>query len=302
MTLELISCDAYTLYLRKGDTLRWEHHGIHVHPRPPKGGKLSKSQCRLVDEQVSRHPTVTAHTLRNGLPVPGSIPLGEIHPALTSAEKARYEREKSLKRQGIASSVGSKNPFLVFEAIANFQDQVSGSFIISSSMTNPAYYSIQTDWMRTMLTLSVEDWLTQPSGPSETRHGFVTDGDHTFFRFGTLVATCAFSLDMNKWVPVLYTWVMRQDTLHFRAHFRTLNKCIIEASGPRFDMRMLSGVIILLLVWRTILMLIFFRFSIFHKLSVLHMRKNSQIPFFRHVLDGPHSPLQRRMQSVTNYV
>ena len=63
-----------------------------------------------------------------------------------------------------------------------------------------------------------------------------------FFRFGTLIATCAFSLDMNAWVPVLYTWVLHLDIPHYRAHFRVLNGYILEAAGERFQMEMLSGV------------------------------------------------------------
>lgn len=104
--------------------------------------------------------------------------------------------------------------------------------------------------MRLVLEEAVTDWTTpsfaqDPQSAVVTRHGFVTDGDHSYFRVGTLLATCAFSSRMTSWAPVLYTWVLRLDTEHHRVHFRNLIKAIIVAAGIRFERKMLLNVSLL---------------------------------------------------------
>ena len=90
---------------------------------------------------------------------------------------------------------------------------------------------------------SVEDWIAQDlSGPDAGRHGFVTDGDQSFFRQGTLLTTCAFSTTVNMWLPVLYSWIDGLDTEHHRPHFRSLNDAIIESAGPDFHAKYLTAV------------------------------------------------------------
>ena len=90
---------------------------------------------------------------------------------------------------------------------------------------------------------AVADWIENSTdGPDAGRHGFVTDGNHSFFRDGTLLTTCSFSSVMKAWVPVLYTWVARLDTEHHRPHFRFLNSQIVKAAGAKFENKFLLNV------------------------------------------------------------
>ena len=65
----------------------------------------------------------------------------------------------------------------------------------------------------------------------------MTDGDHKYFRSGTLVGTSVFDLVLKEWVPVLYNWVLHIDTDHYRTHFRNLHACVIELAEDKFDMK-----------------------------------------------------------------
>ncbi len=48
--------------------------------------------------------------------------------------------------------------------------------------------------MKTILCEAIQTWKDNPNdGPSMGRRGFVTDGDHSYFREGVLNITCVFS-------------------------------------------------------------------------------------------------------------
>ncbi|KAK7675993.1 hypothetical protein QCA50_021050 [Cerrena zonata] len=111
-------------------------------------------------------------------------------------------------------------------------------FMVQSSMANLGYSTLQTRWMRDVVTESVLDW-TENSSSGPGRHGFVTDGDHSYFREGTLLTTCAFNSVLMAWAPVLYTWVVHLETEHHRPHFRYLNRKIVEAAGDKFNSKSL---------------------------------------------------------------
>lgn len=236
-----IACDAYTLLYTKGNTIYWHHFGVHKHARPP-GGALSGAQERAVDLQVAMRPDATPHQLRTGTTVPGSVPLANIAPVLANPRRSRSEVDKSNIRNG-HQSLAKIGSFSLFNAVPKFEEKMGVSGIIAgSSLFQPGYLSIQTPWMKQVLGEAVHDWVAPRPGAGETRHGFVTDGDHSYFTTGNLLVTVAFNLTLYAWVPVLYTWVSKLDTQHHRAHFAILNRCIVEAAGSQFERKMLSGV------------------------------------------------------------
>lgn len=242
-----VSCEAFTLHwsesrLEDGQSmLYWEHHGEHEHHRPP-GGFLSKAQENALDEQVLRRPEASAHELRTGSVVPGSIPLGEISPMLSKPSTARYHVRKSQVRVGVQPSTTGKNVATSLQHFGEVNERLNG-FIVDSKLHGPIYIMVQSSDMRDWLKEAVEDWLrADAEGPTAGRHGFVTDGDHSFFRDGTLLTTVAFNLVLKQWVPVLYTWVASLDKAHHRVHFNRLNHGVIEAAGSRFTPALLAGV------------------------------------------------------------
>ena len=221
----------------------WEHGGQHSHPRPG-GGALSLAEEEAVDNQVQRNPHASAHQLRTGTTAPGSIPLPKISQTLAKPSIARYQVAKSLARQGINSS-SVKGGLSLIQSMAEFTKKLdpSTSFIVQSSLTNPGFFSVQTPWMKDIIKESVLDWTDNyDAGPDAGRHGFVTDGNHSYFRDGTLLTTCAFSSILMAWVPILYTWVAHLDIQHHRPHFNFMNRNIIEAAGDNFQSKFLLNV------------------------------------------------------------
>lgn len=83
--------------------------------------------------------------------------------------------------------------------------------------------------MRDILEAAVRDWITD-SKKAEARHGFVTDGNHSFFKDGTLLATCVFNTTILSWVPVLLTWIHKQDQAHHLDHFLRLFNQVFEVT------------------------------------------------------------------------
>lgn len=238
------TCDARTFHYtleRDGQTvLVWEHFGDHsTHDRPP-GGTLSRAQESQVDVQVMRKQEATPHELRTGDPGPGSVPLPNIDPTLAAPRAARYHLTQSQVRLGINTGGSSKGGLGVMGAIADLNKRLSTPFIIDSSLSGPVYMTFQTPFMDNILQEAVESWLLDlDHGPEASRHGFVVDGDHTFFRQGPLLASCAFSVRTGEWTPILYSWINGQDKAHHRPHFAHIFQSIIKHAGTRFDRKLL---------------------------------------------------------------
>lgn len=237
------TCDARTFQYkinRYGQLiLVWEHYGDHsAHARPP-GGTLSKAQEDQVDIQVMRKHDANAHELRTGDPGPGSIPLPTIAPTLAAPSSARYQVAQSQVRLGINTG-SSKGGLAVMSSFADLVKRLSTPFIIDSSLSGPVYMTFQTPFMDTVLREAVESWILDlAEGPEASRHGFVTDGDHTFFRHGPLLASCAFNSTTREWIPILYSWINGQDKAHHRPHFAHIFQSIIKHAGNRFSRQLL---------------------------------------------------------------
>ncbi|KAJ7191825.1 hypothetical protein B0H12DRAFT_1082759 [Mycena haematopus] len=184
--------------LRHGQSiLVWEHYGDHsTHARPPRG-TLSKAQEDQVDLQVMRRHDANAHELRTGDPGPGSIPLPEISATLTAPSSARYHLSQSQARLGLNTG-SSKGGLAFLHVFGDLNKRLSTPFIIDSSLSGPIYMMFQTPFMDSILREAVETWILDlADGPEASRHGIVIDGDHTFFREGQLLASCAFSAVMD---------------------------------------------------------------------------------------------------------
>ena len=227
--LKSYSCDAYFLYYREIDERDrvlysiWKHFGNHNHKRPP-GGRLSSQQQKAVDAQVLRRHDSTAHVYRTGDTGPGSQPIGEISETLANPRAARYQVAQSRSRLGITVPSSVKGGFSILTSLAGLPEEFKKPFLVGSSVHGPTYLMFQTPFMRSLIEESVESWASDDDG----HHGFVTDGDHSFFRSGVLLATCTFNAIMQSWAPALYTWILRQDIEHHRPHFRHISDIVVE--------------------------------------------------------------------------
>ncbi|EAU85328.2 hypothetical protein CC1G_07598 [Coprinopsis cinerea okayama7 len=206
----------------------WEHIGTHAHRRPPDPRRLTRTEQGKVDEQVARAPKATVHQLRVGESTPGSVPLHSIKPTLAHPKSAHYAVQQSRKRQGLTSLDETiKGTYSLIEAFATLNEKFGEEFLIESSLSSPAYLMYQTKWMRSVLGDAVVGWskgLPELVG----QHGGVTDGNHSYFDNGTLVATAVYDTVIQSWVPILYTWVHKVDTQHHLPHFRKVAHQIVD--------------------------------------------------------------------------
>lgn len=239
-------CEAKTYHFSvwrdRIEYLVWEHEGSHKsHKRPP-AGRLTKSEWDAVGNQAGRHHEATALQLRNGDLGPGSVPLAKIAPNLANARAARYAIQKIRDTQGISSKT-QKSAASVLRGFADLKKDLSTPFLIDSGVDGPIYIVMVTPFMAHITKEAIEDWIRDPDeGPSAGRHGFVTDGDHKFFRQGNLLVTSAWSSVLMSWVPIVYSWVDSLDADHHRPHFRALFQAILEYAGDDFDKKFFANV------------------------------------------------------------
>ncbi|KAJ7767357.1 hypothetical protein B0H14DRAFT_2633085 [Mycena olivaceomarginata] len=177
--LEHQTCNARSYHFKENTT---------PHERPP-GGSLSQSEQAQLDDQVRRRQTATVHQLRTGDTGLGSVPLADISATLANPRSARYHVSQSQARIGIPPTTSSKGGLAFFKSLAAFRTKLSTSFIVDSSLNGPCYISFQTPFMDSLIKEAIEVWIADfAEGPEAGRHGFVTDGDMSFFRHGPLLA------------------------------------------------------------------------------------------------------------------
>lgn len=207
---------------------------------------MTVAEKAQIDAQVVRRPGASAHALRTGDPLPGSVPLPDISPKLADPRAARYQVQQSQERVGIHHTSSSKGGFAGLETLRKLHSEFKSTFVVEMQLLDELSIVLQTPWMLERLHHNVDLWITERDGPLFTslpiQFGAQTDGDNKFFKDGTLILTCVYDTTIEGWVPVLYTWLERQNTSHLRHHFRWLFKCIIEHAKGDFDPRMLFNV------------------------------------------------------------
>jgi hypothetical protein len=181
-----------------------------------------------------------------GNTIPGSVPLAKISPSLANPHAVHYRISKSQSCLGISPAPDLKGGLAFIKAFIAKQSELDTLFLIDSSLYGPTYLTFQTPWMKERLHDAVNSWHNFSMETHLTgRHGYVTDGDHSYFLEGTLNVTCAYDLIMLAWLPVLYTWILRLDTVHHRLHFQTIAKQVTgytEHNNIPFDKKFLLQV------------------------------------------------------------
>lgn len=249
-TLQHQACNVFSYHFnvtQDGEVFHaWDHVGHHEHPRAP-GGRLTEHERMGVLEQVYRNQNASAesaHQLCTGDIGVGSVPLAKIAPKLANPRSSRYHVNEAKAQLGITVSP-SKSSSGALHSWKELQEKLEDPFIIDSSIHGSTIYiTLQTPFMKQMLHESVDMWHddAQEDTLGSSRHGCITDGDHTFFRAANLLATCVFNPDLVAWMPVLYTYMDGLDVNHHRPHFKHLFREICNHAGPRFNREMLIHV------------------------------------------------------------
>jgi hypothetical protein len=181
-----------------------------------------------VDQQVKQNPTSSVHRLRVGGLAQASQPLSNISPALVDPRRARYQVSQSQERLGVKPSRASTGGVALLDTLTFLNSELGEEFFVDSGLHSSGFLQFQTAWMKEMVQEAVSDWEDMDPR-TDGRHGFITDGNHSFFKGdGVLLTTTVFSRVLQKWVPVLYTWVQSIDAQHHRPHFRRISSIVIQ--------------------------------------------------------------------------
>ncbi|KAF6751582.1 hypothetical protein DFP72DRAFT_850700 [Ephemerocybe angulata] len=201
---------------------RWEHEGTHNHPRPP-ATHLSATEAAQLNAQVMRGGVnTTVHALRTGDLNPGSVPLPDIAPMVASPSIARYFVAKSQACTGMTNTAQKASTGgATIKQMIGLNKELGETFLIFSQLHGQGMFMFRTEFMNTVLEATVDEWVAVDMD-IRSRHGFVTDGNHSFFKDGVLLSTCAFSQTLKACVPVLFTLIFGEDTAHHHPHFQHL--------------------------------------------------------------------------------
>ncbi|KAJ3517777.1 hypothetical protein NMY22_g13888 [Coprinellus aureogranulatus] len=206
----------------------WEHVGFHNHPRPPDDGYFSSREKVQIVDVVQRNPTTNAARLRkHGGDAPGSQPLTKVSRALHDQNRLRYQKSLAQQKLGFTSNVVVKGGFSFLSKLFHLNSTLDEPFIVDSGFHDICFFQMQTQYMRDAIARTVDDWLKMDP-KKDTKHGLITDGNHSFYKTGVLLTTGIFDLKTLVWIPVLYTWVHDVDEAHHLPHFRKLNSIIID--------------------------------------------------------------------------
>lgn len=205
----------------------WDHIGAHNHPRLPEDGYFSVREKERVVDAVQRNPTATAHRLRKtGGDAPGSEPLTKISKALHDQSRVRYQVDQAQKVLGYGSGTVSGG-FNFLQKLFELNSKLGEPFIVDSGFHDICFIQFQTPFMEEAIKRTVDEWL-EMDPQKDAKHGFVTDGNHSFFKAGVLLTTSIFDITTLAWIPVLYTWILNPDEKHHLPHFQRINAAIIQ--------------------------------------------------------------------------
>jgi|Laugresu1bdmlbdd_1035124.scaffolds.fasta_scaffold06602_1 hypothetical protein len=190
------------------------HNGFHDYECP----EVVKADfyCKQsFSEMVKKNPKKTPLNLLVGENNTGNIPTRNIHSAFNNRDRVAYLRQVQLKELGLNYDYGS-----TYDSYLDFQ-KTFGEFISTSYKLSSMHLSYMNDFMKKVLLDSCEN--TGRSIP-----GIITDVTHKYFKDGFCLTSCVYSIALNRWIPVLISWLHGQSDKHMTPHFEVICSTIIE--------------------------------------------------------------------------
>jgi hypothetical protein len=209
--LERVVCHAMDFRARFKGGCFYRHRNVHTHPPPPAKIPLPW-QVEEFEQVVRAHPNATPSQLRAGVATPfGRVPpVSDISPAFINSDHISYRRNQLLQRN---KQLSGGDDFI--QQIQQFH-RLRPDFIQEMTFLPHCVISVQSPWM---LLQSAHDSILE--GPL---NGIVTDGAHGFWqgRNAVLQVSSVFSINLQRWVPVLMSYMDGHSAQEFRLHFLCL--------------------------------------------------------------------------------
>jgi hypothetical protein len=184
------------------------HNGFHNHTVPPAKMAPTEAKSRL-EAMIKCNPNAKPAKLLHG-GVMDTPTAGDIHSSFQHSDRLRYLRRSILLKYNIKTATSDSILDLL-----DFQAHVGSSIVVSESISFPTcHISIQTPQMK--------KWLIDSSDEGRTIKGIVSDVTFDFFQVGYLLSSSVYCALLERWVPVLGTWIRTPDEGCMKPHFSVL--------------------------------------------------------------------------------
>ncbi|EGG09506.1 uncharacterized protein MELLADRAFT_95997 [Melampsora larici-populina 98AG31] len=196
------------------------HQGQHTHrwPDPKKADPLAKEK---LEAAVLADPKLGPLGMKVGRARVGTAPIPsitDVHSSFAHTDRLGYLRREILAKHGLMDDKNDKHGGdRWYTQIRHWSKK--GMKIVSVTMDDNNHFTFQTKWMAEMLVLQQEDGEAYSGG-------LLSDVTYKFFLNGYLLTTSMYNEKLQRWIPILLTWLGGLSTLHYKAHFVTLLKQI----------------------------------------------------------------------------
>ncbi|EGG09474.1 uncharacterized protein MELLADRAFT_95956 [Melampsora larici-populina 98AG31] len=173
--------------------LRHQGQHDHVWPSAKKAPPLAKQKLK---EIIINDPTTGPLSLKVGRAHVGTAPIrtvSDIHPSFDHVDRLGNLRRAFLVQEGL---------------MPDSQDKEAGDKWLMQFI----YWS--TNWMAQIL-VNEEDGIAYEGG-------LLSDVTYRFFENGYLLTTSMYLEKLERWVPILLSWINGLSQHHYKAHFKTL--------------------------------------------------------------------------------
>lgn len=190
--------------------------GHHNHPQPPikKPFPVDKE---LFAKRIKAAPDTRPLKLKVGQSLqPGHVlgPVRNISEAFNNLDRITYYRRAILQGSGIVTESTRKHSDDSFIFFSMFQRD-HPNFVQHTNFTSKIVIILQTDWMKAQLRELIRE-------DRDGNLGTLTDTTYSYFKSGFLLSSSLYNHILRRWVPVVLSFIGREDDNHIKEHFKFL--------------------------------------------------------------------------------
>ncbi|EGF99848.1 uncharacterized protein MELLADRAFT_93987 [Melampsora larici-populina 98AG31] len=231
-----VPCDARCRFDEEKST-HWQllrHQGRHNHvwPEAKKADRISKAKLK---EMVINDPKTGPLGLKVGRANASKNPIqsvANIHSSFGHIDRLGYLRRDILVKNELMPD--NQDPDGADRWLTKLEHWgKQGMRLVSSSLKiEEIHISFQGAWMEEVL-------LYESKSGESYSGGLLSDVTYCFFLNGYLLTTSMYNGKLERWVPVLLTFLKGLSTHHYKAHFKTLFTIIDQTSKSENQTRRL---------------------------------------------------------------
>lgn len=213
-----------------GPNLEIQFFNCHTHREPPNARLNCEQEAQLMEVlRYQQNPRALALKQGVGFKNDGSrFSAIDVNKSLVNNDKLRYHIKKSMHEMKHTSAVTQGTDGFLHQW-RQAQQEHPHWIRYSSFDLGREVIVMQTDEMRS--------WLSTYEIRTNNQNGYVSDAAHSFFTYGLLMVSCAFSEVSLRWVPIVLSWFGSQTPACYCAHFLILFRSIGKRSIPMTTMQ-----------------------------------------------------------------